>query len=159
MCRITPRRSRRKLTLVKRREWPSSHQRCSVFQSVSIATGNLKPNCREYSLTFSSFEFHPQVSAGVEALGYLAPAPAAMVADLTPREMLGAVIGVYRMAGDIGLLVGPVALGYLATRYGFEAAFLSAAACSLVTLGLGLTVPETLARTKLRKIDPRESRR
>jgi len=89
------------------------------------------------------------------ALGYLAPAPAAMVADLTPREMLGAVIGVYRMAGDIGLLVGPVALGYFATRYGFEAAFLSAAACSLVTLALGLTVPETLGR----KIDRQEPRR
>jgi MFS family permease len=85
------------------------------------------------------------------ALGYLAPAPAAMVADLTPREMLGAVIGVYRMAGDLGLLVGPVALGFFATRYGFEAAFFIAAAGSFATLAIGLTVPETLAR---RKIDP-----
>jgi MFS family permease len=85
------------------------------------------------------------------ALGYLAPAPAAMVADLTPREMLGAVIGVYRMAGDLGLLVGPVALGFFATRYGFEAAFFIAAAGSFATLAIGLAVPETLAR---RKIDP-----
>lgn len=81
------------------------------------------------------------------ALGYLAPAPAAMVADLTPREMLGAVIGVYRMAGDIGLLLGPVALGALASSYGFETAFAAAGLCALVTLGLGLAIPETLAKT------------
>jgi MFS family permease len=77
-------------------------------------------------------------------LGYLAPAPAAMVADLTSRDMLGAVIGVYRMAGDVGLLVGPVALGALATAFGFEAAFFAAGACALLTLALGAGIPETL---------------
>jgi len=77
-------------------------------------------------------------------LDYLAPAPAAMVADLTPRELLGPVIGVYRMAGDVGLLIGPVALGALATAFGFEAAFLAAAVCALLTLLLGAAIPETL---------------
>lgn len=79
-------------------------------------------------------------------LGYLAPAPAAMVADLTPREMLGAVIGVYRMAGDFGLLLGPVLLGACATHFGFEAAFLILAASAAATFALGLGIPETLAR-------------
>ena len=78
------------------------------------------------------------------ALGYLAPAPAAMVADLTSREMLGAVIGVYRMAGDLGLLLGPVALGAVATSYGFEAAFFVGGAGALAALALGIGVPETL---------------
>ena len=78
------------------------------------------------------------------ALGYLAPAPAAMTADVTPREMLGAVIGVYRMAGDLGLLVGPVAVGALATHFGFEAAFGVAGCFALGTLALGLSVAETL---------------
>jgi MFS family permease len=80
------------------------------------------------------------------ALGYLAPAPAAMVADLTSREMLGAVIGLYRMAGDLGLLVGPVALGALAERLGFEAAFGIAGVCAIATLALGVGIPETLSR-------------
>ncbi|HUE39718.1 MAG TPA: MFS transporter [Candidatus Binatia bacterium] len=78
------------------------------------------------------------------SLGYLAPAPAAMTADLTPREMLGAVIGVYRMAGDLGLLLGPVALGALATRFGFETAFGVAAVFALGTLAFGFSVSETL---------------
>jgi len=78
------------------------------------------------------------------ALGYLAPAPAAMVADLTSREMLGAVIGVYRMAGDLGLLLGPIALGAVATSWGFETAFVVAGLFGIATLGFGLGVPETL---------------
>lgn len=86
------------------------------------------------------------VSTGLGvALGYLAPAPAAMVADLTPREMLGAMIGVYRMAGDLGLLLGPVTLGALATRFGFETAFAAAGLFALGTLALGVGIPETLA--------------
>jgi MFS family permease len=89
------------------------------------------------------------------SLGYLAPAPAAMVADLTPREMLGAVIGVYRMAGDVGLLLGPVAVGALATTLGFEAAFITLGAFSLLTLLIGLTIPETLgAASKRMQADP-----
>jgi MFS family permease len=85
------------------------------------------------------------VSTGLGiALGYLAPAPAAMVADLTSREMLGAVIGVYRMAGDLGLLLGPVTLGALATRFGFETAFVTAGLFALATLALGVGIPETL---------------
>jgi MFS family permease len=59
------------------------------------------------------------------------------------------VIGVYRMAGDLGLLLGPVVLGAIATGYGFEAAFLAAAISSGATLALGLGVPETLGRSKI----------
>jgi MFS family permease len=84
------------------------------------------------------------------ALGYLAPAPAAMVADLTPRTLLGPVIGIYRMAGDVGLLVGPVALGAVATNFGFEAAFFTAGACVLGTLAFGVGVPETLRSRKVK---------
>jgi MFS family permease len=77
-------------------------------------------------------------------LGYLAPAPAAMVADLTPRRMMGAVMGVYRMGGDLGLLLGPISLGAIASSAGFEAAFLAASAAAVLTLVAGLAVPETL---------------
>jgi len=80
------------------------------------------------------------------ALGYLAPAPAAMVADLTPRALMGPVIGIYRTAGDLGLLLGPVALGATATAFGFEAAFFAAAVVSLAIFAVGAAVPETLQR-------------
>lgn len=92
-------------------------------------------------------------------LGYLAPAPAAMVADLTSREMLGAVIGVYRMAGDLGLLVGPIALGALATHFGFETAFVAAGLFAAATLALGLGIPETLAaRDRAQDASPGKTR-
>ena len=83
-----------------------------------------------------------------------------MVADLTSREMLGAVIGLYRMAGDLGLLVGPVALGALAERLGFEATFAIAGACAIATLALGVGIPETLGaasggRSKLEEVAER----
>ena len=111
------------------------------------------PTLAATALTCFGFAWSPSFlnllvmsSAMGVVLGYLAPAPAAMVADLTSREMLGAVIGVYRMAGDLGLLLGPVALGALATRFGFEAAFASAGVFALATLALGLGIPETLGR-------------
>jgi MFS transporter, DHA1 family, multidrug resistance protein len=80
------------------------------------------------------------------AFGYLAPAPAAMAADLTPPAMMGGMIGIYRMGGDLGLLVGPVTLGLVAERYGFEVAFVASGALALAVLGLGLRLPETLGR-------------
>jgi MFS family permease len=88
------------------------------------------------------------------SLGYLAPAPAAMTADVTQREMLGAVIGVYRMAGDLGLLLGPVALGALATRFGFETAFGVAGLFALGTLAFGFSVPETLGARRAAAREP-----
>jgi MFS family permease len=110
------------------------------------------PTLAATALTCFGFAWSPSFlnllvmsSAMGVVLGYLAPAPAAMVADLTSREMLGAVIGVYRMAGDLGLLLGPIALGALATHFGFETAFVMAGAFALVTLALGFGVPETLA--------------
>ncbi|MGH7804433.1 MAG: MFS transporter, partial [Candidatus Binatia bacterium] len=78
------------------------------------------------------------------ALGYLAPAPAAMAADLTPRELMGSMMGIYRMGGDLGLLLGPVGVGFVAERLGFEAAYIAAGLFALVVLGLGVGLPETL---------------
>lgn len=80
------------------------------------------------------------------AFGYLAPAPAAMAADLTPPAMMGSMIGIYRMGGDLGLLLGPVTLGLVAERFGFEVAFVASGAAALAVLALGLRLPETLGR-------------
>src|SRR5262249_60330355 len=77
-------------------------------------------------------------------MGYLRPAPAAIIADLTPKEASGAVIGLYRMAGDIGLLLGPVAIGWGAGRGGFASAFSAGAGCIALGGIMGVGAREAL---------------
>jgi MFS family permease len=85
-------------------------------------------------------------------VGYLGPAPAASIADLTPKESAGAVMGVYRMSGDIGLLLGPISVGWAAGHLGFALAFAMVAACTALVALMGLGARETLtsheSRTK-----------
>lgn len=45
--------------------------------------------------------------------GTAGPAPAAFVADITPPHLRGVLVGMYRSAGDIGIIIGPVLLGWL----------------------------------------------
>lgn len=51
------------------------------------------------------------LAAGSALIG---PAPAAFVADITPPELRGIAMGMYRTAGDAGFFLGPIALGALA---------------------------------------------
>ena len=87
-------------------------------------------------------------------MGYLAPAPAAMVADLASPGVAGAAMGVYRVAGDLGLLVGPVSAGWVAGRFGFTAAFLFAGACGLLVLLAGRYARETLGTPGTGEAEP-----
>ena len=48
--------------------------------------------------------------------GTAGPAPAAFVADITPAHLRGMLVGLYRSAGDLGIILGPVLLGLLADR-------------------------------------------
>jgi MFS family permease len=77
-------------------------------------------------------------------LGYLAPAPAAIIADVTPARVSGQAMGVYRMAADLGLLVGPVTFGAVTTAYGFGVAFEFSAALVFGVWLLGRRTRETL---------------
>lgn len=81
-------------------------------------------------------------------LGYLAPAPAAMVADIAPPAMSGRAMGLYRMAADLGLLIGPLLFGVIAGAFGFGAAFAWGAALSIAVLVFGLGTRETLPRSR-----------
>jgi len=76
--------------------------------------------------------------------GYLGPAPAAIIADITPKESAGAVMGVYRMSGDVGLLLGPISVGWVAGHLGFTMAFTSVSICSALVALVGLSARETL---------------
>lgn len=78
------------------------------------------------------------------AIGYVGPAPAAVIADLTPPGAAGKVMGVYRGAGDTGLLLGPITLGWLASHMGFHTAFVAVAACTALVALIGIGIRETL---------------
>ncbi|MGH7965816.1 MAG: MFS transporter, partial [Candidatus Binatia bacterium] len=78
-------------------------------------------------------------------IGYLGPAPAAVIADIAPQRAIGAVMGLYRTSGDIGLLLGPIAVGWAAGHLGFGATFIAVAGCTAVVAALGLGTRETLA--------------
>lgn len=88
------------------------------------------------------------VAFGVVA-GYLGPAPAAIIADIAPKGSTGAVMGFYRMCGDIGLLLGPISVGWAAERLGFPLAFASAAGVTALVALLGISTRETLHTQEL----------
>lgn len=88
-------------------------------------------------------------------IGYLSPAPAAIIADITPREASGAAMGLYRMAGDIGLLLGPIAIGWAAEHWGFRVAFLAIAGCTALVAIMGINLRETLTVHE-EKVEARE---
>jgi multidrug resistance protein len=53
-------------------------------------------------------------------IGLSGPTPSAYVADITPRESYGAAMGTYRAISDLGFVVGPIVLGWLADTEGLR---------------------------------------
>ncbi|HET9895348.1 MAG TPA: MFS transporter [Streptosporangiaceae bacterium] len=93
--------------------------------------------------------------------GMLDVAPSAMVGDLlgnvrggrgqggTGRGAGGTLVAAYQMAGDIGAVTGPVAVGYFVDSISYGAAFLLAAAVLAAAGVLALTARETTPRPAL----------
>jgi MFS family permease len=77
--------------------------------------------------------------------GLLDVAPGAMLGDVAGGRG-GTVVAAYQMAGDIGSLAGPLAVGALADTAGFSTAFLVTSCVLLVAAAVGLRAPETLHR-------------
>lgn len=78
------------------------------------------------------------------AKGTVTSAPAAIVADVAPRSITGAAMGVSQGAVSLGLMMGPVSAGWLADVAGPRDAFLLAGglvACCALVAG---RIPETL---------------
>ena len=58
------------------------------------------------------------------ASGLIAPSQQAAVADIVGSQRSGGqVLSTFQMAGDFGQILGPIFIGLLADRYGFETAF------------------------------------
>jgi MFS-type transporter involved in bile tolerance (Atg22 family) len=78
------------------------------------------------------------------ASGLSGAAPAAYAADVAPAGMNAAAMSTFRMLGDAGYVLGPLALGLVTDLFGIEAALATAAAL-LVAVGLTFArfAPET----------------
>jgi MFS family permease len=82
-------------------------------------------------------------------MGLYPTAASTMVADLTPPDRRGEILGFYGAAGSVALAVGPIAGIALMERTGFGPLFWIAGAVATVALVISLGLGETLARARL----------
>jgi MFS family permease len=78
------------------------------------------------------------------ASGYSGVPPAPMLSDVTPEELKGSAVAVFRFVGDLGFVIGPLVAGWSAQAYGFTASFAINAIPAVVALGLVLSIRETM---------------
>jgi MFS family permease len=79
------------------------------------------------------------------ASGYSGVPPAPMLSDVTPEELKGSAVAVFRFAGDLGFVVGPLVAGAAANAVGFVGAFAISAVPAVVALAMVLSIAETKA--------------
>jgi len=96
------------------------------------------------------------ISMAIMGLGnaFLASAPATIVGDLIEGKG-GQVIALFQMAGDAGMIVGPVVVGFVADHYGYRAAFGLSGLVFCIAIVLSIKMPETRkSRASHEIIDP-----
>jgi MFS family permease len=67
-----------------------------------------------------------------------------MLSDVTPEELKGSAVAVFRFVGDLGFVLGPLVAGLAAQRFGYEASFAISALPLVVALALVLSIRETM---------------
>jgi DHA1 family multidrug resistance protein-like MFS transporter len=72
--------------------------------------------------------------------------PTAMLSDVAPKDASGTAVGVFRFAGDLGLVLGPLVAGFTTNALGFHGSFPIALAPCAIALVLIARMPETLKR-------------
>jgi MFS family permease len=84
------------------------------------------------------------ISMALFGLGgaYVGTAPGSVVGDII-RGRGGQVIAAWQMAGDAGMIVGPILVGLLTDLYSFQAAFILSAVVYSSAIFLALILPET----------------
>jgi MFS family permease len=83
---------------------------------------------------------------GLAAAAFL-PTAIALVIDLTPETKRGEAIGWYSASLQLGLMAGPITGGFLASHFGFDAAFYGCSAISLVGLVLVFSRLQAMAHS------------
>jgi MFS family permease len=95
---------------------------------------------------FAFIENYPGfiVGMGLAGLGasFLSSAPAALVGDVMTGKS-GRVVAIWQMSSDFGLMIGPIAMGFVADQQSFKAAFLVAIMFLLPVIIRSLNLPET----------------
>jgi MFS family permease len=81
-------------------------------------------------------------------MGLYPTAASAMVADLTPPERRGEILGLYGAAGSLALAAGPITGITIVEHLGFTPLFWIAGAVATVALGLTCVTGETLTRPR-----------
>jgi MFS family permease len=76
--------------------------------------------------------------------GFAGVPPAPMLSDVSPEELKGSAVAVFRFVGDLGFVFGPLVAGWAASAYGFGTSFAISAVPVLVALGLVLSIEETM---------------
>ena len=108
------------------------------------------------SYTFGSTYWHFMLSSVLLGLGtgVGGPAPAAYVSDLNLPGGRGLTMGVYRTVSDLGIMVGPVLLGWISDRWTYDAALWTNGLLYIVTgMAFALFAQETATRAR-RKAAP-----
>lgn len=77
------------------------------------------------------------------ASGLASIPPPTMVGDLAPQGLEGSAVGLYRMAGDLGFVVGPLLLGVIADQGLFREGFLVSGGFLVVAMLAVMTIGET----------------
>jgi MFS family permease len=84
------------------------------------------------------------------ATAFVGVVPAAIVADVAPKKISGTAVGLYRFAGDVGFVLGPIVAGVVTDLAGFAPAFIVIGAPLLVVSLLSIGMPETLKASRRR---------
>jgi MFS family permease len=93
------------------------------------------------------FTVHPWmyiISMSILGLGgaFLGTTPANIVGDVIEGKG-GQVIALFQMAGDAGMMVGPIVVGLISDYYGFHASFVASGVIMAIALALVIKLPET----------------
>lgn len=95
-------------------------------------------------LTFATHPWMYLVAMSITGIGgaYLSTTPASIVGDII-RGRGGQVIAIFQMAGDAGMIVGPLIIGALSDMYSYRTAFALSASVFAVGAILTTLIPET----------------
>ena len=96
---------------------------------------------------FLTLAVHPWmylVAMSIIGIGgaYFSTTPASIVGDVI-RGRGGQVIGIFQMAGDAGMMVGPIVIGVLSDAYSYRTAFAVSAVVFAIGALLTTRIPET----------------
>ena len=84
------------------------------------------------------------ISMSILGLGgaFLGTTPANIVGDVI-KGKAGQVLALFQMAGDAGMMVGPIVVGLISDHYGYQSAFLVSGIVMAIALALAMKLPET----------------